>query len=253
MNGTLAARRSSPFRSVEHSRKARNCASKVLRPLLRVLRAAGLSKTELIEVCEKNIQELSERARPSRIRSLPHHVPLEEIVSRWANDPAYLDQGGSMRLRVRGKKPNVQSLVKSVAPKLSPKLVLRALKRSRVVRVTKDGKVELLSRFYSARKRGTVDLEFFTNMTTDFLRTQEFNFLKNPPMGHGLFQRRAHKVNSAARLAPVFNRYVREQGQLFLEAIDEWLVRHQPKNGKSRRKKRVRLGVGIYVINEALR
>jgi hypothetical protein len=51
----------------------------------------------------------------------------------------------------------------------------------------------------------------------------------------------------------VFNRYAREQGQLFLEAMDEWLIRHQPTNSRKRRKDRVRLGVGIYVINEALR
>lgn len=158
-----------------------------------------------------------------------------------------------MPLRMRGKRPSFQSLIRSVAPDLSPKLALHTLKRSHVVSVNKDRKIQLLSRFYPARKRGTVDLEFFTNETVDFLRTQEFNFLKNPPMGHGLFQRRAHKLNSDASLAPIFNRHVRERGQLFLEEIDEWLVRHQPKNGKGRRKKRVRLGVGIYVINEALR
>jgi hypothetical protein len=90
-------------------------------------------------------------------------------------------------------------------------------------------------------------------MAMDFLRTYELNLLKNPPMGHGLFQRYAQMLDSDARLAPTFNKYVRDQGQLFLETIDEWLVRHQPRKASGRQKKRVRLGVGIYVINEALR
>lgn len=233
--------------------KARDCASRVLRPLLRVLRATGISKKQLMQVCENSIRELSERTPATHIKSMPHSEPLEHVVAQWVNNPVYLDQGRSMRLRVRGKKPSFQSLVKSAAPKSSPTLLLRALKRSHVLRVARDGKVELLSHFYPARSHGAIDLELFTKMTIDFLRTQEFNLLKNPRVGHGLFQRRAQLLNSDARLAPEFNRYAREQGQLFLEAIDEWLVRHQPKRGGPRPKKRVRLGVGIYVINEALR
>jgi hypothetical protein len=111
----------------------------------------------------------------------------------------------------------------------------------------------LLSRFQPARLNGAVDIETITRMAIDFLRTYELNLLKSPPMGQGLFQRYAQMPNSDARLAPTFNKYAREQGQIFLEAIDEWLVRHQPRKRSTRPRKRVRLGVGIYVINEALR
>jgi hypothetical protein len=121
------------------------------------------------------------------------------------------------------------------------------------VKLHRTGYVELLSRFFPARSKGAVDIELITKMAIDFLRTYELNLLDNPRMGEGLFQRYAQKTNSDERLAPIFNRYVRSQGQLFLESIDEWLVRHQPKKTSTRPKKRVRLGVGLYVINEALR
>lgn len=225
----------------------------MLRPLLRVLLATGLTRRQLIEVCERGVQGLSERAELVRLKSLPHHEPLEQLVAHWANHPAYLDAGKPMRLRVRGKKPCFQSLVNSVAPSLSSSVVLRALKRRRIVKVDRSGRIELLSRFCPARSNGAVDIEVITKMAIDFLRTYELNLLKNPRMGRGLFQRYAQKLNSDVRLAPEFNRYVREQAQLFLETVDEWLVRHQPKRSALRRKKNVRLGVGIYVINEALR
>jgi hypothetical protein len=102
------------------------------------------------------------------------------------------------------------------------------------------------------RLGGFVDIETVTTMTVDFLRTHEFNILKNPQAGKGLFQRIAHHQSSDVNLAPLFNQYVREQGQSFLEAIDEWLIRHQPKKRASKQQKLVRLGVGVYVINEAL-
>lgn len=225
----------------------------MLRPLLRVLLATGLSKRALIDVCARSVERLSRRATAARIRALPHYEPLVNIVAHWANNVGYLESGKPMRLRMVGKRPSFETLVKSVAPSLSASTVLGALRRRRIVKVNRTGDVELLSRFCPARSNGAVDIESVTKMAIDFLRTYELNLLENPRMGEGLFQRFAQKHNSDERLAPVFNRHVREQGQLFLESIDEWLVRHQPKRGSTRRKKKVRLGVGIYVINEALR
>jgi len=239
--------------SPEQARKTRECARQMLRPLLRVLLAAGIDQRQLVQVCEQVVQQLSSRAVVARITPLLNRKPLEVIVARWASHSAYLDRGKPIRLRLRGKRPSFQELVKTVSAGYSPSLALRNLQRSHVVRIARDRKVELVSRFYPVRSHGAVDIEPFSKMTTDFLRAHEFNLLKNPALGRGLFQRIAHKLNSDSRLAPTFNRYVREQGQLFLETVDEWLVRHQPKRSSLRRKKNVRLGVGIYVINEALR
>jgi len=253
MNRSSNKRTTRQLPSAQQVRMAHVCASKVLRPLLRVLLAAGLNRQQLVEVCDKNVRGLTVDAVSAHIKSLPHCDPIERIVAHWVNHPTYLDRGEPMQLRINGKKPSFQSLLQSVAPQSSVTFVLHALERGRVVKVAGNGKVQLLSRFYPTRLHGAVDIELFTKMTIDFLRTLELNILKNPRIGHGLFQRIAHKRNSDASLAPVFNRYVRKQGQLFLETVDEWLVRHQPKRSRAGLRKRVRLGVGIYVINEALR
>jgi hypothetical protein len=50
----------------------------------------------------------------------------------------------------------------------------------------------------------------------------------------------------------MFNRYIRERGQQFLEDVDDWLSRHRPIRAE-RSGRKVRLGVGMYVINESLR
>lgn len=239
--------------SAQELRKARASASKVIRPLLRVLLAAGLDGQQLVDVCKRNVRGLTVDAVSAHIKTMPHCDPIERIVAHWVNHPTYLERGKPIPLRMKGKKPSFRSLVRSVSPNISSSFVLQALKRGRVVKLAGNGEIQLLSRFYPTRSHSVVDIELFTKMTIDFLRTLEFNIVKNPRIGHGLFQRIAHKMNADPRLAPVFNRYAREQGQLFLETIDEWLVRHQPKRAGPRPKKRVRLGVGIYVINEALR
>lgn len=231
--------------------RARNCARKVLKPLLRVLHAAGLSEQELAEISRQTIRRLPDSGR-RRLEALRPSAPLEHVIARWTTDPAYLEAGEPRRLRLRGSKPSFTSLVRSVSSNTSATAVLKLLDRRGLVRIRPRGQVQLLARFYPVRAQDAIDLELFTTMTIDFLRTHEFNFLENPPRGHGLFQRIAHKRYADARIAPEFNRYVREHGQLFLEAVDDWLNRHKARVSPGLRRK-VRLGVGIYVINETLR
>jgi hypothetical protein len=225
----------------------------MLKPFLRVILAAGADGKELHRICDRLIDHFSTAPADTRIQPLLNREPLERIVARWTSHLAYLRHGKPIELRLSGKKPSFQTLVKSAAPSYPASLALQQLRRSGVIRRTRNDTIQLMHRFYPVRARGTVDIELFTKMMMDFLRTHEFNFLNDPGLGHGLFQRIAHNLNSDARLAPTFNKYAREQGQLFLESIDEWLVRHQPRKSSRRPRKRVRLGVGIYVINEALR
>lgn len=241
------------FESIKEARKTHVCAREMLRPLLRVLLAAGLTERQLVAICTDSVRQTTQHAATARLEPLLNRRPLELIVWRWTNHDAFLDKGVPARLRFKGAKPSFRTLVRSVSARYSPSAALQELKRKRVVRIAQDGKVELLSRFYPILSRSTVDIEAFSQMTTDFLRAHEFNLLRKAMPGRGLFQRVAHNVNSDLRLAPTFNRYAREKSQLFLEAIDEWLVRHQPKRTGVRRKRKVRLGIGIYVINEALR
>ena len=235
------------------SAKAQESAELVLRPLFRILLAAGLSEAKLIRVCETGIRRLAKNAIFGRLGSMPHIERMEEVIARWIRHPTYSSHGEPILLPMKGKTISFSALVKSAAPRVSPTTMLRALTLSHAVRMRSDGRIELLMRYSPVRGHGGVDIELLTSVTTDFLHALEFNLLNRPRLGEGLFQRRAHKINSDARLAPVFNRYVREQSQLFLESIDEWLIRHQPKQKRGQRRRKVRLGVGVYVINEALR
>ena len=246
---TKAARKSHSL----HAARAKSSAETVLRPLFRILLAAGLQEAQLLRVCENGVRTLAKQTVSGGLGSMPHVEGLDDVVAYWIHHPSYQSRGKSIVLPMQGKTTTFHSLVKLAAPRASPKMILRGLVLSRAVRITRDRKVELLERHTPARARGAVDIHLFTTMTTDFLRTLEFNLLSNPRPGKGLFQRRAHKLNSDARLAPVFNQYVREQAQLFLESVDEWLIRHQPARKRGLRRRKVRLGVGVYVINEALR
>jgi Family of unknown function (DUF6502) len=232
-------------------RQVRKCARRVLAPLLHVLTAAGLSEQELATVCRQVAHSLPVRSTTRHLAGLREHRYLEHVIAKWNNDPHYLGEGQPIVLKLKGKRPSFTSLVRGVSSRASAATTLRLLSERGLVKVDRAGRARLLARFYPVRAHESLDLELFTTMTVDFLRAHEFNYLRNPRYGSGLFQRIAHNRNSDARIAPEFNRYVRDQGQLFLERIDEWLSRHQPKKS-TRSRTRVRLGIGMYVINESL-
>jgi hypothetical protein len=217
-----------------------------------VLVSAGLSEQELTTICGEVIRGLPRRAKTKPLAALSPDGRLEQLIARWTTDPEYLDIGVPMVLRIRGCKPSFATLVRKVSPRASAQQSLRVLQKRGLVRVNGKGQVRLLARFYPVRANDAVDLGLFTTMTIDFLRTHEFNFLRNPRRGQGLFQRTAHNRDSDARIAPIFNRYIRERGQQFLEDADDWLYRHRSTRAE-RSGKKVRLGVGMYVINELLR
>jgi hypothetical protein len=227
-------------------------ASAILRPLLRVLIAAGLTEQELLEICARQVQHVRKTLGRQRLRPLEYEGPgLERIISRWITDTTFLDEGGPAVLNYSGRR-SFKVLVRRASVRMSPQLALRGLRRHRVVSVSRNNQIHLVSRYFPCRAANAVDMNIFAQMTVDFLRTLEFNFLGNPQRGHGLFQRLAHSRSLDPQLAPLFNRYARKQGELLLEAVDDWLARRESPR-KKRRKKNIRLGLGVYVINESLR
>lgn len=227
-------------------------ASDVLLPLLRVLIAAGLTEQELLEICARHAQHIRKTLGRQRLRSLDNHgQKLERIISRWITDPAFLEEGAPAALDYSGRR-GFKLLVGRASPGFSPSEALRNLLRHRVVSISGKKRVRLLSRFFPMRSVNAIDIDIYAQMTIDFLRTHEFNFLRNPKRGQGLFQRFAHSASIDPRLAPLFNRYARKQGEVLLEAVDDWLARRERPMRKGA-KKSVRLGLGVYVINESLR
>ena len=58
--------------------------------------------------------------------------------------------------------------------------------------------------------------------------------------------RRVTAWTSAAR--PEFEAFVEQRGQEFLETVDKWLTEHQAGPATGAARKRVRLGLGVFLI-----
>lgn len=230
----------------------RDSAKRILKPLLRVLFAAGLRESDLFQLCERYARAYATGRRPLKLKALPYRSSLEHVISRWNTDPAFTRGGAPAALKYNGR-DSFTSLVRLAAPSLRSNDALLELRRHKLVTGRRNGRLRLICSFFPVRGDSAIDLELFTKMTVDFLRTHEVNFLTNPPRGKGLFQRVAHRSISNSRIALEFNQYARAQGQQLLEAIDDWLARRQQKPPRTDSSGPRRIGMGIYVINETLR
>lgn len=227
-------------------------AEKILAPLMRVLAALGLQKSELDELCSKHFKRALSGAAPRRLQLVRRDPRYADIITRWITSPDYHHAGAPARLRVFGKSPSFASLVREVQPALTPADVLKDWNRLGVVKKLRSGRVVLVRPFIPTRVGRMVDLEFFATLLADFLRAYELNFLRQFKPGGGLFQRQVVNFDVPRRLAPLFNDFARAQGALLIESIDDWLARHQDPPNK-RRRKACRLGLGVYVVNDAIR
>jgi hypothetical protein len=64
------------------------------------------------------------------------------------------------------------------------------------------------------------------------------------------FEGRATNANVRTAVAAEFRAFLEEEGQSFLERVDEWLTRHEPPAETRRKQKTTRLGIGIYQIQD---
>jgi hypothetical protein len=226
-------------------------ASRIMAPLVHILYAVGITEVQLNTLCERHYR-LARRSRPKRpLKVVVRDPRYPDIITRWVTQPRYQTAGRPAVLKALGRSPSFASLVRETEPSLSPRQVLRDWHRAKIVRVTRDHRVKLVERFVPTRSGNEFDFGFLATMTSDFLRAHEYNVLHGKRRGHGLFQRLAHSYDVHPRLARDFNSFAREQAALLLESVDDWMARHQMH--KRAAQKPIRLGMGIYVVNETVR
>lgn len=236
----------------QSTRIVRERAATILAPMTRILVTIGLSKDDLLSICEREFGRTMARTGRRRFNVVERNPRYPDIITRWVTHPRYHDNGRPAMLRPKGRAPSFASLVDEIEPSLSSREVLEEWRRLKIVRVQKDGKVGLLKRHVPTRSGNDLDIGLLSAAISDLLRAFEFNVLKRTRAGKGLFQRHALSYNVDPRLAPTFNQFARDQAELLLESVDDWLARHERPRPK-RRYESARLGLGIYVVNEALR
>jgi hypothetical protein len=196
---------------------------------------------EFNEIC-RHLSEPDERwdaARLNYVSDLPH------VITHWHADAQYLDAKGAPRpLPLRGRGPNLSSLVRRVLPSANVEDVIRSLIDLKGIR--RRGRLYAPAGQYLTYNQQRVSaLAHGLTALLGMLRTVEHNIAS--PRAKTLFERAA--INPSFPVADLasFHRRFKSVAGDFIWSIDGDMRRREARRDGGRR---TRLGVGIFAFEE---
>jgi hypothetical protein len=207
------------------TRKTDRLVPKILRPAIRLLKSAGVSDAAIYQaVAQACRQHAKERVRGVEI-DFDRFLQLNDIVTVWARDPEFIDdQGTPKELSLHDEAPAFQRLVEKAGVPIGVVDAVEELRELQAVRLCgRNRRIRLRSHvLLSVRPRYFVIAPVLDEMRR-FLETIEHNVCKYPSALEGRMQRTVVCTSLDPARFPEAQRFVRQNAQSFLEALDEKL------------------------------
>ncbi len=229
--------------------QSRRAAFKLLRVIVHLLRASGIPERALRSMSERFYRQYARTPARGIWLDCARFLQLAQALGVWARDPEFIDETGSpMRLRCAGglhpgpgsfpyllKKAGVAIGARSALAQLQAFGSIRRCDRGQRVRLVSDV------------LRGVMGDRFLAGPMLDSIRrcaeTVEYNVCGKPAAADGLMHRWTGCAALDARRLDEVQRFVRSNGQQFLDAVGE---KFHSCAGRAARK-RLCYGVGLYV------
>jgi len=255
-----------------------------LRPIARWLLKSGVTWKEFAELSRGVFvsvaaEEFGLRGRPTnvsrialltgmtrrevrRYRESEVATPLEDVraeddlnhasrvLAGWHLDSEFIDELGKPRaLDAKGEGATFERLVRRYAGDIPVTALVKELVRSNSIERATDGRYRALRRFYMPRAMDGQAVERAGAVIADLAATVEHNLSRDvaePPR----FEGRAQNRHVDPRQLPAFRAFMEREGQAFLERCDEWLSAHEAQPGEGTPVATLRLGAGVFAIQE---
>jgi hypothetical protein len=171
------------------------------------------------------------------------------VLRGWRVDSRFQGaEGKPARLRIRGKRGSFAHLVRVYAGDVTPISVLKELERMQLVSKTREGKLQIRSERMRGRLRASEQLFELARILSDFANTVSPNPTSTEfPAFFGFKESSVSSEKSAS----LFHRIFARRAATILESMEQWVKRQG--GTTSRRSKAIRVGLGIYLVNETPR
>jgi len=224
----------------------------VLRPVVRILRAAGVTEELILAHVQRALslhRQDPVRGRIDAPMSQGTVRALSDLLGRWSRSPEWAGPDGMPRdLALRaGEAPGFADLVRTLDNSASPEAVLAQLEQfGNVVRVADGTRVRLLSAVVVHTSSDGFAVEPLLTDLRRFARTIEFNVFEKTASGPGRMQMSTLRSHVDPERFEEFDRFMRRTGPVYLTAADDELGRYE--NPDVARPES--FGVGLFVFRE---
>lgn len=171
-----------------------------------------------------------------------------ELLCAWRRKDGYLDADAEpVALDFEGEAPSFRALCNEVGTRTSAEELRARLIEFNAVCIEPTGKIKPRTPTFLASESGVgrpVAIDTALRQLIGFTNTVKSNVATNDPRRF----ERCCTVRVPEEIAPIFERLVKERGQLLVDSLDEWLERRR--NESSHTGRYINLGVGVYTIHE---
>jgi hypothetical protein len=197
----------------------------------------------------KEVKRVLVRAQKSESFDRTFSRP-SRLLTGWHSDPQFLGPYGvPLELKYEDSEssdvPSFKELCRIYGADMSPKAMLDILIDSGAVVEVETGEYKAVRRGFMPSALAPELLERFGYVAHDFFSTAARNVAKEPG-DRGLLER---VVRSSQPLSPdtieEMTDYLKENGQEFLEKIDNWIVQHSEADDSPEEERRIS-GLGIF-------
>jgi hypothetical protein len=252
----------------------------LLAPIARLLLKSGVTWKEFSEVARRTFvhvatAEFGIRGRPTNVsrvailtgmtrrevrrqRDLLEFDPQPEagymskasrVLSGWHQDPDFIDAPGQPRaLEIDGIGNSFSELARRYGGDIPAGALLKELQSGDAVERMPDGRIRATTRVFLPRQMEPAQIRLWASVLQDVGTTLEHNLTRNK-IHTPRFERRALSLRVDPSALPAFRQFLENEGQAFLERIDDWLTQHQA--GSESADYAIRLGAGVYHIEDS--
>lgn len=259
--------------SIDLQTVLQQAASKILRPVIRVMLRNGVACGSFEEIVRKayvdeafslaqqqqnktTVSAVSAQTGLSRkeVKRL-HEIKSDDVsgntqkynravrvISGWMNDSSYISpEGVSLPLDMDGDKRSFAALVKQYSGDIPTRAMFDLLVKSGCIEKV-DGKVCLISHAYVPGNDPTDVINILGNDTNELMSSIIYNI--SCDKSQRVFQRKVSTKQLASAHVEAFRKYASRRSQALLEDLDNWLSEHESQTDEDARY--VSLGIYFY-------
>ena len=210
----------------------------------RVALLTGLSRRDV-----RRIQDEVSAPLPHVAEEALNHA--SRVLTGWHLDARFLEPDGRPRvLPAAGAGPSFADLLRRYAGDIPATALVKEMIKSGCIERLGDGSYRALRRYYMPRQMDGQAVERAGSVLADLATTMEHN-LSRGAEEPARFEGRAQNRRVDPRDLPAFRAFLEREGQGFLERVDDWLTAHEVPAHAAGDVPRLRLGVGVYAINDS--
>ena len=214
-------------------------------------RPTNVSRTSLLTgMTRREVRRQRELLELPQEEQAPEVTKASLVLSAWHQDADFVDAAGQpLLLQFDGDAPSFTALTRRAASSdVPPATLLKELRAAGAVNELPDGRLQAMKRNYIPQALDAKLVHLWGTAVTDLARTGDHNLTRKSTQA-ARFERTANNLVDPAVL-PEFQVFLEKEGQAFLERADAWLTQHEISDADAEQKERVRLGVGVYHIQD---